>query len=136
MRRLLTALAVAAVACSAAPVALAAITMTFALRQSPNRASSKHHVRPIALAADFTVEDVVKKERDGTYTDNVDIPSIPTVPGQPNAATLSVHLRLPRSFVKRKVVKRVRGKPVGETVKLPYIGAPTVCNGSWTYTGK
>jgi hypothetical protein len=93
------------------------------------------YVKP-ELGAPFTVVDVIEKQRDGTYTDNVEIPPIPTVPGQPNAATTSVHLKTLKVFVKRKVRKRKAGRLATKTVKLPYIGAPKVCNGQWTYTGE
>jgi hypothetical protein len=93
------------------------------------------YVKP-ELGPTFTVADVIKRRPDGTYTDNVEIPPIPTLPGYPNAATTSVHLRTLNVFAKRKVWKRIGGRRVARTVKLPYIAAPTVCDGRWTYSGE
>jgi hypothetical protein len=93
------------------------------------------YVRP-EIGAPFTVVDVIKRRPDGVYTDNVEIPPIPTVPGQPNAATTAVHVRTLNVFVKRKVSRRIRGRRVTRTVKLPYIEAPTICNGRWPYTAE
>jgi hypothetical protein len=93
------------------------------------------YVRP-EIGAPFTVVDVIKRRPDGVYTDNVEIPPIPTVPGQPNAATTAVHVRTLNVFVKRKVAKRMRGRRVTKTLRLPYIEAPTICKGRWPYTAK
>ena len=93
------------------------------------------YVKP-ELGPPLTVVDVIKKRSDGIYTDNAEIPRIPTVPGQPDAATTSVHLRTLSVFVKKKVRKRVGRRRVIKTVKVPYIEAPTTCNGRWTYTGQ
>ena len=84
----------------------------------------------------FTIVDVITRGSDGTYTDTVEIPRIPTIPGQPDAATTSVHVRTLNVFAKKKVRQRISGKRVTRTVKLPYIGAPRTCNGRWTYTGE
>jgi hypothetical protein len=93
------------------------------------------YVKP-ELGPTVTIVDVIKKRPDGTYTDNVEVPRIPTLPGMPDAATTAVHLRTLNVFAKRKLVKTVRGKRAVKTVKVPYIGAPTACNGHWNYTGE
>jgi len=55
------------------------------------------------------------------------VPEIPTLPGAPPASVLSVKTKTLKVFVKKK--KKVKGKT--KTVKIPYIGAPKVCKGTW-----
>ena len=50
-----------------------------------------------------------------------DVPDIPTLPGQPNAAVITTKTQTDLVFVKKK--KKVKGKT--RTVKIPLIGAPT-----------
>lgn len=57
------------------------------------------------------------------YVLTFDVPDIPTLPGQPNAAVLTTNTKTDKVFVKKK--KR------GKTVKIPLIGAPVKCNGKW-----
>ena len=57
------------------------------------------------------------------YVLSFDVPDIPTLPGQPNAAVQTTRTKTDLVYVK----KRKRGK----TVKIPLIGAPTKCTGKW-----
>jgi hypothetical protein len=61
------------------------------------------------------------------YVLEFDVPDIPTLPGQPNAAVLTTKTQTDNIFIKKK--KRVKGKR--RTVKIPLIGAPTKCTGKW-----
>jgi hypothetical protein len=61
------------------------------------------------------------------YTMSIDVPPIPTLPGQPNASVLTVKTKTANVFVKKK--RKVRGRR--RTVKIPYIGAPRACTGKW-----
>jgi hypothetical protein len=63
---------------------------------------------------------------DYVLTFNVD--PIPTLPNAPDASVTSVKTSTGNVFVKKK--KR------GKTVKIPYIGAPKVCNGTWAAEGQ
>jgi hypothetical protein len=90
------------------------------------------YVRP-ELGPSFVVRTVVSKERDGTYTSTVEVPPIPTLPGQPNAAVTSTDIRTRNVFVKRRVREKIRGRRVTRTFKLPFIGAPKSCKGTWRF---
>jgi hypothetical protein len=91
-------------------------------------------VRP-AIASAFSGAGTVRLGASGQAALTVEIPPIPTLPGYPNAAIVSANLRTLNVFVRRKVAVRVRGRRVRRTVRVPYIGAPRVCNGTWTSEG-
>jgi hypothetical protein len=57
------------------------------------------------------------------YVLSFDVPDIPTLPGQPNAAVITTKTKTDKVFVKKK--------KHGKTVKIPLIGAPTKCTGKW-----
>jgi hypothetical protein len=57
------------------------------------------------------------------YVLSFDVPDIPTLPGQPNAAVITTKTKTDKVFVKKK--------KKGKTVKIPLIGAPTKCTGKW-----
>jgi hypothetical protein len=87
------------------------------------------------ISSPLTISGTVKKGPkvscgDGGKCDYVltfDVPDIPTLPGQPNAAVITTKTQTDNVFVKKK--KRVKGKK--KTVKIPLIGAPTKCTGKW-----
>jgi hypothetical protein len=57
------------------------------------------------------------------YVLSFDVPDIPTLPGQPNAAVITTKTKTDKVFVKKK--------KKGKTVKIPLIGAPIKCTGTW-----
>jgi hypothetical protein len=87
------------------------------------------------ISSPLTIVGTVKKGPkvscgDGGRCDYVltfDVPDIPTLPGQPNAAVITTKTQTDNVFVKKK--KRIGGKR--KTVKIPLIGAPTKCTGKW-----
>ena len=65
------------------------------------------------------------------YTLTFEVPDLPTLPNAPPASVLTVKTKTGGVFVKKK--KKVNGKR--RTVKIPYIGAPNVCKGTWVAEG-
>jgi hypothetical protein len=57
------------------------------------------------------------------YVLSFDVPDIPTLPGQPNAAVITTKTQTDLVYVKKK--------KKGKTVKIPLIGAPIKCTGKW-----
>jgi hypothetical protein len=57
------------------------------------------------------------------YVLTFDVPDVPTLPGQPNAAVLTTKTTTDNIFIKKK--------KKGKTKKIPLIGAPVKCNGKW-----
>ncbi len=66
------------------------------------------------------------------YTLTFEVPNLPTLPNAPPASVLTVKTKTGGNiFVKKK--KKVGGKT--KRVKIPYIGAPSKCNGTWVAEG-
>ena len=51
------------------------------------------------------------------------VPDIPTLPNAPPASVLTVNTTTKKMFIKKK--------KKGKTVKIPLVGTPTVCKGTW-----
>ena len=62
------------------------------------------------------------------YMLTFEVPNMPTLPNAPPASVLTVKTKTGgKVFVKKK--------KKGKTVKIPYIGAPKTCNGTWVADG-